>query len=459
MKGLNYELWVYSHVIRVLVDQRVCPNFSRYLGHGKRCTLENLTNFSNPSFEASEITKTIQKMKDKNLIFDEKANAEYRMLVTEFAHGPTVENYLASAEFGYTVWEILLQIAIACYALFLSKTMHNDLHSANIILVRNEAPITYIIDSETYTINPGFTPKVFDFDQAFTKRYKENPVLKRHDTATMVSYDFCNNLGRCNEFVGGYDIFTIFVYFYRKFPRPEIISVLSATARPINFTEERRPDKYNPNWYNANIFKLPKIIENIAKKLVLMDIQADVVYDCSERRFTPDGRLKKTFDEHEKLSRQVDDMQRKNDRLRTIQALEPQEIETMTEKLLAQHRACGLERDKLQLDNKTRNSANQIQEKTQVTSVNSKARWLERTNEILTELLTKLSALGITVALSGALEKAIKSKFSGRGPPRNPDVLEPSGTEVRRVTEQSTKHKAKRSTERSTERRTRQSNR
>jgi len=138
--ALNYEMWVYSHVIRSLVDNRVCPNFSRYLAKGKRCS------------KPKELLKLLGNDEEEK---DLQEKEDYRLLVTEYLDGTTLREYLKEKkQLDVDGWLILFQLAVACYALFLSRTTHNDLHDGNVILVENEAVITYDIEGKICTGPP-----------------------------------------------------------------------------------------------------------------------------------------------------------------------------------------------------------------------------------------------------------------------------------------------------------------
>lgn len=179
-KALDYEMWVYANCIRKLVDYNVCPNFSLYYAKGKRCTFQDILRItSKAKLDEGLLIDALNKIKylsDKHL---EKKEDErdfsrvlrthgrsdldstpkdwtYRLLVAEFLEGQSVAEYLETKQtLDDEVWNILLQISIGCYAMFLSRMTHNDLTSNNIILVDTNEMITYKVNHRLYTIKIG----------------------------------------------------------------------------------------------------------------------------------------------------------------------------------------------------------------------------------------------------------------------------------------------------------------
>jgi len=65
------------------------------------------------------------------------------------------------------VLSALFQLAVACYALSLSKTTHNDLHMNNIFIQKIPwTTATYVIDEISYTFRTDNKVKVFDFNKS-----------------------------------------------------------------------------------------------------------------------------------------------------------------------------------------------------------------------------------------------------------------------------------------------------
>jgi hypothetical protein len=327
--GLNYELWVYAHVIQDIVDQRICPNFSRYLASGKRCTFDDLQRIATASHvDVINLKRNILILAHQqqgrpavhvNLGYNQQqlnfiqqneediVNATYRLLVIEFVSGKSLLEYITTTKFNEETWEVLFQLAVGCYALLLSKTAHNDLHAGNAIISVNENPVptTYKIDGKTYTMNIKMVPKIFDFDLGFVQRYKPNQFLRyeedMHNGKSIINR--CAAVGACNEIVSGKDICKVFGYVYRQYKDPEILKVLFHEGKLdvnafVNQFMQKQPasssDYGNPidsDWYRDNIRPLPEIIDEISKKCRLKQRESDNVYDCSSYRFAEDGRV------------------------------------------------------------------------------------------------------------------------------------------------------------------------
>lgn len=297
--GLKYELLVNVDVIRVLVDQRVCPNFSRYLGHGEQCNMEDLHHIATTGKFPGDSWEIINQVRDLDPDSGD-TGSDFSILVTEFHDGLRVEEYFQRNRDDAEIWEILLQLAIACYALFLSKTAHNDLHHGNVMLVENDSIITYKVEQQAYTIKPKYMAKVFDFDHAYSLRHGNNDMLIDAQ---------CNTDGGCNEIVQGRDVTRIFWYFYTKYRSEHIFKAIFKTEKPQPKFQQLMPnDTFDAAWYATNIFDLPTIISNVAKHIKFQDGLHGTVYDCSASRFDHNGALnsEKIKDECKELKDDID---------------------------------------------------------------------------------------------------------------------------------------------------------
>lgn len=280
--GLKYELLVNVKVIRVLVDQGVCPNFSRYLGHGEKCNMEDLHHIATTGKFPGDSWEIINQVRDLDPGSGD-TGSDFSILVTEFHDGLRVEEYFQRKRDDAEIWEILLQLAIACYALFLSKTAHNDLHHGNVMLVENDSIITYKVEQQVYTIKPKYMAKVFDFDHAYSLRHGDNGMLIDVQ---------CNKDGGCNEIVQGRDVTRIFWYFYTKYKSKQIFEAIFKTETPQPTFQQLMPnDTFDADWYSTNISDLPTIISNVAKHIKFQDGLHGTVYDCSAYRFDHNGAL------------------------------------------------------------------------------------------------------------------------------------------------------------------------
>jgi hypothetical protein len=361
--ALNYEMWVYGNVIRSLVDDRICPNFNRYLAHGKHCknsALLRITHKHAPetSYESwwDNLVKDGIQKGYTILDYQDSILDDQRLLVTEYLNGQTVQDYLQNPKkksLDVEVWLILFQLAVACYALFLSRTAHNDLHSGNVMLVKNDALITYIIDGDTYTINPPYVVKVFDFDHSYVERHKMNIIL----------YDArCKQYGYCNKIVHGHDICTIFGSFYRHFKDPQILDVISINPRDVSVWNalceivsgaERPPPTLD--WYQTHIKQLPAIIKNLKEKIVCVPEPCSNVYTCCARHFDARGQLKPEFqiNDEERLINEEASVDKKLAILQEIKSLDEKELAEKQKKRQRNYSLSEQQTDLLTEQNKT----------------------------------------------------------------------------------------------------------
>lgn len=212
LKGLNYEMSVYSEVIRKLLDFKVNCHFVRYLGRGKSCTFDQLLRM----LTAAEGFKSVEQWRNKlirNVIYISSAKNErpavddedgdtfafseqdsetvvsqfrYRLLVTEKSQ-TRLKDFLANQPRTPECFlKLFFQVATACYAMELSKLTHNDLHLGNVMVDTlpegEENLFVYYIDSKVYAFRSRHVAKVYDFDRAYVERFPHNPILKKNRT-------------------------------------------------------------------------------------------------------------------------------------------------------------------------------------------------------------------------------------------------------------------------------------
>ena len=242
---LIYEEQIYREVIRPLIDANVAPVFVRHLTSGRGCSLSNMASFI--KLDESIETKEMRVMENvKSIILgdgfhlpvtdsellsrsddlfglsqtDDKI--QYSYIVTEAFKGPTFREWAAklwgnSADAGLKgrglisgpdtslfndsvddpygegeFWEVLLQVYMGCYAMGLSLTTHNDLHSDNVFIqdLGTRQPTLYVIEGECYHFNTRWRPLIYDFDRSFSMRVgfnqleDDDPYLQRNAVVT-----------------------------------------------------------------------------------------------------------------------------------------------------------------------------------------------------------------------------------------------------------------------------------
>ena len=169
--GLNYELNIYKDIIRPIVDLNICPNFVKYLASGSNCSFNSLLNFlkggkvlnkkhiltdneveriftenifsclmNSCDYRSSINTITPEDFFRDNIYI--KSKLKFSMILNEQINFDTTKKYSSFLIDKYNLktfqsdilWETLFQICAGCYAMSLSKTVHNDLHIGNIFV-------------------------------------------------------------------------------------------------------------------------------------------------------------------------------------------------------------------------------------------------------------------------------------------------------------------------------------
>jgi hypothetical protein len=228
IRGLEYEKRVYLEVIKKLIDARVCPNFSRALGGGTKCSMENLTKGTDgavlvdqqsflrnmtyaytdtphrPSINntdpASEELKEIMKYDD--ITYEQISDKRFDFIISETADGLVLDTYLNSGVHGHVkdsmeFWHIVYQNFMALYVLGLVKITHNDNHTGN-VFIDNRAPsdMHYMVQRSTglsvFTLpNVNKIAKIYDWDRTYSHKIGTNELIKfmdvRNSSDTFVS--------------------------------------------------------------------------------------------------------------------------------------------------------------------------------------------------------------------------------------------------------------------------------
>jgi hypothetical protein len=234
ISGLEYEIDIYRGVIRPLIDLNICPNFIRYLGSGVRCSFKDLRNMLKDHVPID--IYNIEKNLERNILYmlnakrkrpsieiitqDEKYDyikevkeeTRYNLLLNELVNMDTTRTFsnILDNEFdnGITeeIWKIIFQVIAACYAMSLSKMVHNDLHTGNIYVERiPKTKVTYIIDGKCYTFETVNKVLLYDFDRSYVERFGINPKV-------LVESRSCTSSNQCNTFIPNKDMFKFFSY-------------------------------------------------------------------------------------------------------------------------------------------------------------------------------------------------------------------------------------------------------
>ena len=311
--GLNYEMWTYKHIVHKLLNRKICPNFVLYLASGKFCTVEKIQAILKvANIPDKYLTRNIMYMawnrKDRPAIHENNgivANLEqlneqqlqtfrlmrFHMLITEYVDGLSLYAYCRADPEVLELKQILFQIAVGCYAMNLSKMVHNDMHSFNILLSKNSDELSYYIEGTVYEFTPKYLVRIFDFDHAYVERYKHNERTNR------------NNL--CN----GLDMFILIAHIcwiiddpnirhinVHPFQNYLIESVLnnkndSGAVKTLKQYYVKKQFNITADWCNTHIKPTLEIIKEQGKDFIHVRF-TECMYHCSAHMFDESGRVR-----------------------------------------------------------------------------------------------------------------------------------------------------------------------
>ena len=228
IRNLEYELKVYKKLIKPMIEGNVCPNFINYITSSK-CWYDNIVNLLKGKliFKEPISLLSLNTLNEIDIIDDEykirgvlnrtisekflkdfvktqiihkepigsllnfedylekmpNKNYKYSMIMLEYIEGSFTFEKFVLDNVKYTmedVWNCLIQIAIACYTLFLNRTNHNDLHSRNILINKLDNPemFEYKLNGEKYKIYTRYIPLIYDYDVAYCEKIGVNKFTK-----------------------------------------------------------------------------------------------------------------------------------------------------------------------------------------------------------------------------------------------------------------------------------------
>lgn len=234
--ALNYELKIYK-ILQNVMKYKISPNFVRLLGTGEKCSYADLVKILRGNLYNSTDREIMSREEytnnlNRNLyyILREKSkrpaiqddvllqllrpvdftNYRFNIIMTE-----NMENNITLNKWLYTnrdrntieLWNILFQIASACYVMSLSKIVHNDLHSGNIFVrdLGTETNFIYRINDIETVIKTRYQILIYDFDRAYTPILGDNPINESN----------CKKYSQCNILIPNKDIIKILCYVYK----------------------------------------------------------------------------------------------------------------------------------------------------------------------------------------------------------------------------------------------------
>jgi len=180
--ALDYERWIYKHIIRRLIDENICPNFVAFYSSGKRCSFDQIKKIIKEENFRDQILKRTCRgpggvvMDPDKLASIDITKIDFGVLITEFVEkslADIVVDILENKEtMNEELWKILFQICYATYVLSNAGVSHNDLHLGNIRCddLKESKTLTYIVETDEYKFETRFIPKIFDFDRSYSKR-------------------------------------------------------------------------------------------------------------------------------------------------------------------------------------------------------------------------------------------------------------------------------------------------
>ena len=268
LKGLNYELDVYKDVIRPLIDYNICPNFIKYLASGKKCSYDNLLNILKDNLYSNGKKISLDRIKellnrninsilkfssfrkaidnvfiDFNDLVDDVPNLKYNMILNEQIPPNSLkfkdfyEKHLSTKAGIKILTSVLFQIFTACYAMSLSKTVHNDLHPGNIFIeeLKNPEVVEYCINNKKYKIKIKYKAYIYDFDRSYSERFGDNYMLS----------DLCDITSQCNIYIENKDILKIVCYLVFKFRKKKKQNLLLDIINLLVPYDDKDKAEYN----------------------------------------------------------------------------------------------------------------------------------------------------------------------------------------------------------------------
>lgn len=343
LSGLNYEMKVYKQVINPLLNHTICPNFVRCLATQEGCTYENILNFlkdnttygsgnissgySNDEFHLDDdevknilnynIKKCLlnlcssrksinTKLELSSSIEPPNESIKYNMILNENMDLPNIskyESWFTNRLSEKDLWDTTFQIVAACYAMSLSKMVHNDLHLNNIFVkdLGEEVSSIYVINTNFYVISSRWKIFIYDFDRSYVERLDKNYFI---DT------DACISKSQCNNYIENKDVFKVLCHIVNKVkPESKFLSFMKTLLLCLGNTEEDVKDIYQVLFekgkckfkdikelenYLSRFNSTETIIENIGNHLPIItitEISDKNFYICDSAFFNKNGTI------------------------------------------------------------------------------------------------------------------------------------------------------------------------
>lgn len=326
VEGLAYETKIYRYIVTPLVDLNICPNFIRFLGSGTMCSYDNLynmliNNYSKSSKKVSpdkiakklkrNINNNILNYQDTNISLDDSRkysiennydlnDLQFDINLTEtFDNATNFHDILRKPDIqDRNIYNILFQIFAACYTMSLTKMIHNDLHSGNIMVRTLNQPkmLVYFINNKRYVLKVKYFVHIYDFDRSYVERLGDNEGVKLYD---VFSQD--------NELIDNKDMLKILCSVFKHTENISYLRHLTNNEKHLNslvklFENDKRcnfqVEKYVPvkSSFFKNYNSAETILYNLAENLSSIKIEnfSDVknnIYICDKSFFDNKGNI------------------------------------------------------------------------------------------------------------------------------------------------------------------------
>jgi len=174
-----------------------------------------------------------------------------------------------SAQASMDIWAVVFQIAIACYAIFLSHAIHNDLHSGNIYIKESHGkPVMYEIDGKIYTFAPKYVPYLYDFDRGYIEWQGKNLI---NVGVT------CVKSAQCNELVSNKDFIKSCCYLVDTIPSavPQLTEILGSKDGAFDkikkdkkcWLRESKTKAFTSDWFMKSFSPITDIIPRLYQQV------------------------------------------------------------------------------------------------------------------------------------------------------------------------------------------------
>ena len=196
------------------------------------------------------------------------------------------------------IYNILFQIFAACYTMSLTKMIHNDLHSGNIMVRTLNQPkmLVYFINNRRYVLKVKYFVHIYDFDRSYVERLGDNEGVKLYD---VFSQD--------NELIDNKDMLKILCSVFKHTENISYLRHLTNNEKHLNslvklFENDKRcnfqVEKYVPvkSSFFKNYNSAETILYNLAENLSSIKIEnfSDVknnIYICDKSFFDNKGNI------------------------------------------------------------------------------------------------------------------------------------------------------------------------